>query len=82
LSQEYVKALNGTKKALSDVLDVSEDFITTDFVTSADNLELIEKAAKGDADAIDELGMALAENIALMNISKVDTNQWFTEEDK
>jgi hypothetical protein len=64
LSQEYAKAMQGTRKALSDVLDVSEDFISTDFVSSAENLELIEKAAKGDADAIDELSRKLAEDIA------------------
>ena len=63
-SQEYMKALTGTKKALSDVLDISEDFITIDFIENAENLKLIEKAAKGDADAIDTLGQKLARNIA------------------
>jgi hypothetical protein len=65
MSQEYAKAMQGTKKALSDVLDVSEEFISTDFVSSAENLKLIEKAAEGDAEAIDELSRKLAEDIAI-----------------
>jgi hypothetical protein len=40
-SQEYAKAMQNTRNALSDVLDVSEEFITVDFVSSKDNLELI-----------------------------------------
>ena len=56
--------MQATRNALSDILDVSEEFITVDFVESADNLELIGKAAEGDADAIDALGIALAKTIA------------------
>lgn len=62
-SAEYSKAMSGMKKALSDVLDVEEDFISADFVT--DNLEDIEKAATGDAAAIDRLHAALAKQIVL-----------------
>lgn len=62
-SAEYSKAMSGMKKALSDVLDVEEDFISSDFVTQ--NLKDIEKAATGDADAIDRLHSALAEQIVL-----------------
>lgn len=63
-SQEYSKAINGIKKALSDALDVSEDFITTQFIEDADNLKLIEQAANGSTEALDKLGIALAEDIA------------------
>lgn len=62
-SAEYSKAMSGIKKALSDVLDVEEDFISADFVTN--NLEDIEKAATGDAKAIDRLHQALAQQIVL-----------------
>ena len=79
LSQEYVEAMQGTKKALSDVLDVSEDFISTDFISSAENLELIEKAAKGDAEAIDELGRKLSEDIAISAFKATDAFKGITD---
>ena len=68
-SQLYVKTLSDTKTALSDVLDVSEEFITMDFITTAENLALIEKAAEGDAEAIDALGRALSEDIVKQSIA-------------
>jgi hypothetical protein len=39
------------KDALSDLLGVSKEYITNDFVTS--HLDLIAKAAEGSGDAID-----------------------------
>lgn len=71
-SEEYAEALTGTKEAISDILDVSEEFIDSDFISKPENLELIGKAAEGDAEAIDELGMALANDIftdALENVT-------------
>ena len=62
-SQEYFQALTETKKALSDVLDISEDFIDSDFLKVESNLNLISKAAEGDAKAIDSLGKLLAKDI-------------------
>jgi hypothetical protein len=50
----YSKAMKGTQKALADVLDVEEEYISDDFVK--EHLEDIEKAAEGDAEAIDRLG--------------------------
>lgn len=64
MSEEYADALEGTKTAVSDLLDVSEDFIDSDFISKPENLELIGEAAEGDAEAIDKLGKALAEDIA------------------
>lgn len=81
-SQEYYKAMTQTRKALSDVLDVSEDFIDADFVSSAENLELIGKAAKGDEKAIDALGKALADNIALDSLDKIEISDSFTLDQK
>lgn len=63
-SQEYAKAINGLKNALSDALDVSEEFISTAFIENEDNLKLIEDAANGSTEALDQLGIALAEDIA------------------
>jgi hypothetical protein len=55
--------MSGIKDALSDILDVNKDLLSSDFVT--DNLPLIEKAATGSAEAIDELTSKLDEEIIL-----------------
>lgn len=60
-SQEYCEAMANVKKSLSDILDVSEDFISNKFI--ADHLKEIGDAANGDAEAIDKLGIALASSI-------------------
>lgn len=60
-SQEYFNALTKTRSALSNVLDVEEEFISDDFVTS--HLDEIAKAAKGDEKAIDSLRSSMDEEI-------------------
>jgi hypothetical protein len=60
-SQEYFNALAKTRSALSDVLDVEEEFISDDFVTN--HLDEIAKAAKGDEKAIDSLRSSMDEEI-------------------
>lgn len=62
-SDEYRKAMTGMKDGLADVLNISEDFISNDFVS--ENLELIEDAAKGSEIAIQKLQMAAAKDILL-----------------
>ena len=62
-SEEYSDAMKGTQKAVSKLLDVSEDYVSDDFVK--EHLEDIEKAATGDAEAIDRLKAALADQIIL-----------------
>ena len=62
-SEEYSQAINGIRDALVDVLDVEEDSIDNDFITK--NLSLIEKASKGNAEAIDQLRDAYADEILL-----------------
>ena len=71
-SDEYAKAMSGMKDAMSDVLGTSEEFIDNDFII--DHLEDIEKAAKGDAEAIDRLKVALAEDILcnILVVSDID----------
>lgn len=60
-SQEFAVAMNALKEDVSDLTGVSTDYISKDFVK--DHLEDIEKAATGDADAIDRLKAALGESI-------------------
>ena len=60
-SQEYSEAMYHMKQALSDVLDVESDLISSRFVE--DHLEEIKKAAEGDKDAIDALRANMDEEI-------------------
>lgn len=60
-SEEYCEALSDMKDALSDLTGVSDDYISRDFIIN--HMEDIEKAATGDADAIDRLKRALADEI-------------------
>lgn len=60
-SAEYSEAMAGMKDALGDVLDVESDLISSDFVEG--HLEDIQKAAKGDEEAIDRLRSSMDEEI-------------------
>jgi hypothetical protein len=60
-SAEYASAMSNMKKALSNVLDVESDLISSSFVE--DHLEEIEKASQGDAEAIDFLRSQMDEEI-------------------
>jgi len=68
-SQEYLDALSGMRKAMSQLLDISEDYVSSNFLN--ENLELIGKAAEGDAEAIDSLRTALAKDV-VMNLKLND----------
>lgn len=68
-SQEYFKAMQDMKNAMSDVLGVSSEFLSNDYIL--DNMEDIEKAANGDAEAIDRLALAASKDI-LVNINLDD----------
>lgn len=62
-SEEYCDALDGMKNAMSDILDISEDFLSDDFIVN--NMDDIKLAAEGDAEAIDRLRQAALEDIVL-----------------
>lgn len=68
-SEEYSDTLSEVKDAMSDLLDISSDFISADFIDSlmndADAMELMQKAAQGDGEAIDALRQKALENIIL-----------------
>lgn len=73
-SQEYFEAMTNMKDAMSDVLNISEDFLSDDFIT--ENMEDIEKAANGDAEAIDRLRAAALEDIVMnFELNSDMTNQ-------
>lgn len=71
-SQEYYDAMVDIKDAMSDVLGVSEEFLTDEFITK--NLTDIGKAAEGDADAIDRLAAVASKDI-LLNVDFVQDNK-------
>ncbi|MCM1323998.1 MAG: hypothetical protein NC218_07540 [Acetobacter sp.] len=60
-SAEFADAIDGMRKAVASLLDVSDEFVTNNFLK--DNLEDIERAATGDEEAIDRLKAALLEDI-------------------
>lgn len=60
-SEEFYEALTGAKEAISDITGVSEDYISKDFIVQ--HFDEIAKAAEGDAEAIDALNAALAEEV-------------------
>ena len=62
-SQEYSEALSDLRSAMTDLLDVDSAFVSSEFLTNTANMELMKKAAEGDAAAIDALRVALAEDI-------------------
>lgn len=62
-SEEYAGAMSDVKDAMSDVLGVSEEFLSDDFIL--ENMEDIKKAAEGDAEAIDRLAIAASKDILI-----------------
>lgn len=68
-SMEFSEAMYEIKQALSDVLDVEADLISSDFVE--EHLDDIKKASEGNAEAIDKLRAQMDEEI----IQKVTLGQ-------
>lgn len=62
-SKNYIEALTGIKNAMSDMLDIDVSLLSEEFVTSSETAKLLEKAVKGDLDAIDQLRVAAAKDI-------------------
>ena len=69
-SEEFADAMMSTKGAVADLLDVSQDFVSNDFI--ADHLDEIAKAATGDTEAIDNLKAALLDDIVAHIVVKND----------
>ena len=85
-SEEYLKAMRNTKDAMADLLDLSSDYISSDFVDTLANdtkaMELMKKAAKGDADAIDSLRQMALQDIILnleLNDSDLSNEEIWTK---
>lgn len=61
---EYAVTLGKLQKNMRQLLGIDTD-LSESFLTNADNMKLMEKAAEGDADAIDTLRKEAAKEIAL-----------------
>lgn len=61
-SAEYSTTISSLRKNMKSMLGITSD-LSEDFLTNEHNLSLMEKAAKGDADAIEELRKAAAKDI-------------------
>ena len=72
-SLEYAEAMMEMEDALSDVLNVSSDLITSDFVEN--NLDLIQQAASGSEAAIQSLRENLSKDIICQVVGVTDFSQ-------
>lgn len=61
-SQDYAKAMTEVESAVADLIGAADDFdLPEAFLESAENMELLEKAANGDVEAINLIGLACSE---------------------
>lgn len=60
-SEQFANAIIGTKQVLAQLLDISQDYITNDFVKQ--HLDLITEASNGSTQAIDDLKSALTSSV-------------------
>jgi chromosome segregation ATPase len=60
-SMDYAEALTEVESAIGDLVGASDDFeLPEGFLDTPENLALIERAAKGDEAAINQLGLSLS----------------------
>ena len=61
---DQMEAIEGLRDAYADLLDFPEDAFSDQFLTSADNLNLLKEAANGSTEAYDQLMQAAQQDIA------------------
>lgn len=63
-SEEYADAMSDLRDAISDVLDIDDPgMLSHEFLSSAETLDLLEQAAKGSEEALEELQVAAGRDI-------------------
>ena len=63
---EYAETVTELKKTMGDLVGLSEEMandISASFFDSAENMDLLERAANADADAVTELGFAVGKDL-------------------
>lgn len=80
LTKEYTDTIQDLTKTIADLTGASEDLeLPDEFFDSVDNLELINQAAQGSTDAINQLGIAVAKTtVDLMEINDAEKNLTMT----
>lgn len=68
--REQIAAMGNLRKAMSDIIGVDISQISDDFLTNADAMKLMEKAAEGDMEALDALSAMFTKKY----IAEVDIN--------
>ena len=63
-STTHAKTIKGLRNAYGDLLDVSGDTLSKNFLENAENLDLMARAAKGDEEAYNQLQDAVRQDIA------------------
>jgi len=66
ISTEHVKTMEQVRDIYADAFDLTSDqakMLSKDFLESSENAELLGKAAKGDEEAWDKLGQAIADDL-------------------
>jgi len=78
--QEQAEAIDGLRDAYADLLDLDGSALSDDFLTNAENLELMKAAIDGDTAAYDELLSRAGQDIvAHLKISDEDYNQFMAD---
>ena len=78
---EYAETVTELKKTMGDLVGLSEEMandISASFFDSADNMDLLERAANADADAVTELGFAVSKDL----INNLEGLYTLTEDNK
>lgn len=77
-SEEYTNALTSVRDALALVLNIDSGVLSEDFITNADNLRLMQEAANGSDEALNQLranaGKEIIANVELRGVSEEDAS--------
>lgn len=60
-SEQFANAMQGARQALAQLLDISKEYVTSDFVKQ--HLDLITEASNGSVEALDKLKTALTSSV-------------------
>ena len=75
--QDQVEAMDGLRDAYADLLDLDGDLLSQNFLSSAENLDLMRAAIDGDIDAYNQLAQAAQQDMqATLGITFNDTDFW------
>lgn len=77
--EEKAEALLGLRESIADLLDIDASTLSDDFLKNAENLDLMARAAEGDAAAIEELRAVAGQDILIGLVGKETFEQDLAE---